>query len=666
MKKNKLLRAMSLADDKYVDEANPAQKNQKNKAAAKRKLVIALAATLAVLTSLSLWLFIPLKDANTDVTQYADSEYYEIIQKLHPLIYRPQRYKNNFEKYVGRAFSNIFGAKMEAAVEDAGVVYYNSSSEGLYAGGSNGNGSVPESSTSTGTNTSNNQGYQEVTDNQVEGVIEADLIKRTDTHIFYLDVGATSLRSFSIDGENSKGVGYYDLRSNMPDDFQAHNKTEFYLSLDGKSITLILQHHENDTKRSLVYVQRIDVSDPANMKFVNSFCISGALTSTRMTNGEFLVLTSFYPRTDFSTPENFVPSIGDTQETMEALPIEKLYVPNELTNALYTVITRLDANTLEHKDSYSLLSYSSGAYVSADTIYTWRDLTDKEELGDGMENTIYRSEIVGISYTEPKMRLLGSIKIDGTIKDQYSLDAYKGILRVATTVNERKYQTEKRYGDTVSSLMLERIQNASLYCIDLSTWQTVASVERFAPDGETVRSVRFDGNNAYVCTAIQMTDPVFFFDLSDINNITYTDTGTISGFSTSLVDFAEGYLLGIGVGSGGSLKIEIYEEVNGKVVSVCKYEPPYTTYSNDYKSYYIDRENGLIGLGTSRVERDGDSYDMPVSKYTVLSFADRTLTEEFRVSLMGNHAHKRGVYVDGYFYMFGKNDFNVKKLDIEK
>ena len=452
----------------------------------------------------------------------------------------------------------------------------------------------------------------------------------------------------------------------MPDDFKAHNKTEVYLSLDGKSITLLLQHHENDTKRPLVYVQKIDVSDPANMKFVNGFCISGALNSTRMTNGELLVLTSFYPKTDFSKPENFVPSIGDTQETMEALPVENLYVPNELTNASYTVISRLDANTLEHKDSYSLLSYASGVYVSADTIYTWRGLTDKEDLGDGVENNVSKSEIVGVSYNEPKMRLLGSVKVDGSIKDQYSLDQYNGILRAVTSINESIGKETYRHMDMIGFELLESTVSASLFCIDLSTWQTVASVEKFAPNGENVRSARFDGNSAYVCTAVQLTDPVFFFDLTDINNITYTDTGTISGFSTSLVDFADGYLLGIGVGADGYLKIEVYEEVDGKVVSVCKYEPPQTGYSDNYKSYYIDRENGLIGLGTSRVERQGDSYDRPVSKYTVLSFADRTLTEEFRVSLMGNHAHKRGVYVDGYFYMFGKNDFEVEKLDIEK
>jgi len=42
------------------------------------------------------------------------------------------------------------------------------------------------------------------------------------------------------------------------------------------------------------------------------------------------------------------------------------------------------------------------------------------------------------------------------------------------------------------------------------------------------------------------------------------------------------------------------------------------------------------------------------------------LTEEIRVELDGNPTMKRGVYVDGYFYMFGYNDFKVERLDIKK
>ena len=629
MKKNKLLRAMSLVDDKFIDEADPTCIIKKNKTVRKRKLVIALAATLAVLTSLSLWLFIPLKDANADITQYADSEYYEIIQKIHPLTYVAPRYKNNFEKYVKRGFLNIFGAKAESSIELE-------------------DGSAFESITIT-SGTQDPSSYQEVTDNQVEGVIEADLIKRTNTHIFYLD--GLTLRAFSIEGENSREVGSYKIKNGS-----SSWNAEFYLSLDGKSATVILPH--TSSNKTFVSIERVDVSDPTNMKAERGFCVSGHLESTRMTNGELIILTNFYAKSDFSDPESFIPSIGETYGKMEALPLESLYVPNDVTNASYTVITRLDANTLEHKDSYSILSYSSGTYVSEDTIYTWRRTRyDTIDIGNDLQKQAETSEIVGISYNEPTMRFLGSVKIDGYIKDQYSLDQYNGILRVVTTIEE-SIGKEHRYMDTISMELYERTVSASLYCIDLSTWQTVASVEKFAPKDETVRSVRFDGNSAYVCTAVQSTDPVFFFDLTDINNITYTDTGTISGFSTSLVDFGDGYLLGIGEDEDGYLKIEIYEEVDGKVVSVCKYTPPKTSYSGYYKSYYIDRKNGLIGLGTN-------VYSLKNKEYTVLSFADRSLTEEIRVELSGSAYTNRGVYVDGYFYMFGENDFKVEKLDIE-
>lgn len=634
MKKEKLLRAMSLADDKFVEEANPAPNIQKRKAA-KRRLVIALAATLAVLTSLSLWLFIPLKDPNADITRYADSEYYDIIQKLHAVGYIAPRYKNNFEKYIKRAVDN-FAPKKEYSIEDAGA----------------GN---PEYFYSSGTNASSN--YQEVTDNQVEGVIEADLIKRTDTHIFFLD--GTTLRAFSIAGEDSREVGSYEISANKG--FVSYG-VEFYLSLDGKSVTLVLPHPS--ASEPFVEIEQVDVSDPASMTSTRSFCVSGSLKSTRMTNGELLVLTNFYPKMDFSRPENFVPSISENGDDMKALPLDDLYVPNELTGTPYTVISRLDANTLEHKDTYSLLSYSSDVYVSADTIYTWRGMSESVGLENGVKKYTLKSEIVGVSYNGSSMNALGSVKVDGSIKDQYSLDQYGGILRVVTSIEESKYQTENYNGRTVASLLLDSTVNASLYCVDLSSWQVVASVEKFAPEGENVRSARFDGKNAYVCTAVQLQDPVFFFDLSDLGNITYTQTGTISGFSTSLVDFAKGYLLGIGVGADGYLKIEVYEEVDGKVVSVCKYEPPYTVYGNDYKSYYIDRENGLIGLGTSKNSNVAAQKGM-LTQYTVLHFSDRALTEKIRVDLDGADPNaKRGVYVDGYFYMFGQNDFKVEKLDI--
>ena len=632
MKKEKLLRAMSLADERFVDEAYDAFNKKKKRPHI--KMISALAAVLSVIISLSLWLFIPLKDVNADISRYSDSEYYAVIQKLHAAGYRAPRYKNNFQKYV-RGFFNFTKAE---SIEDAGA--------------------APEADFDMLTNGTSSS-YHEVTDNQVAGVIEADLIKRTDSHVFYLD--GNTLRAFSILGDGSDEVGSFNIEMVTKHGFSESN-AEFFLSLDGKTITLILPHNYGEDP--FVMICAIDVSDPSAMKASKSFNVSGRLLSTRYTNGELLVMSSFYPEFDFSTPECFVPSVGETPESMEALAPDKIIAPDTLSSTSYTVVSRLDAQSLECKDTVSLLSYAGDAYISADTIFATRTFNDRTETKDGIVTNRSMTEIVGVAYTGEKMTLLGSVKVNGYIKDQYSLDKHDGILRVVTTVDDYSYKLDKR-DDGAEIYMTSTSRNgtnASLWCVDLSNWTVAASVERFAPDGESVRSVRFDGKNAYVCTSIQLQDPVFFFDLSDISNITYVETGTIEGFSTSLVDFSDGYLLGIGVGSDGYLKIEVYEEKDGKVVSVCKYEPPMTMSSSVYKSYYIDRENGFVGLATVRYDSYSSRYE--IREYTLLRFNERSLNVEVKTELKGDDpTTKRGVYIDGYFYMFGENDFKVEKID---
>ena len=180
----------------------------------------------------------------------------------------------------------------------------------------------------------------------------------------------------------------------------------------------------------------------------------------------------------------------------------------------------------------------------------------------------------------------------------------------------------------------------------------------FAPPREEIQSVRFDKESAYVCTSIELSDPVFFFDLSDLDNITYKDTGTIEGFSTSLINLGNGYLLGIGRGeSWSSFKVEVYEETEVGVRSVCSYEMSNTSYSTDYKSYYVDRQNQLVGIGIT-----DNSYYNQASRYILLHFDGYELVKIVNVPLDGEPANMRGVYIDGYMYMFGENDFEVKKV----
>ena len=280
------------------------------------------------------------------------------------------------------------------------------------------------------------------------------------------------------------------------------------------------------------------------------------------------------------------------------------------------------------------------------------------------------TEILALGYGEEGFKNLGSVSVEGTVKNQYSLDEYGGILRVVTTLSSNNiYFSEGEINvvdgvlDMSNVVMIENAStNAALYCIDIETFEVVAEVSGFAPDGESVESVRFDGTKAYVCTAevITFTDPVYFFDLSDLSNITYTDTGVIEGYSSSLVNFGENTLLGIGYGDNRStLKIEVYAEDGVKVESLCAYEKAGFGFSEDYKSYFIDRENGLVGLAVSDQTTGNLKF-----RYILLAYNGYELVEVENVLFDGyiEIEFARAALADGYFYVMARDQFEFFKV----
>ena len=380
-----------------------------------------------------------------------------------------------------------------------------------------------------------------------------------------------------------------------------------------------------------------------------------------MVNGELLLLTTFrvYSKTDFSNFFDFIPQI-DMGSGKECIPADSIVCPDEISAASYSVICKFNEKELTPTDTMAFLSYVDTTYVSLDSVYVSRRIYHNSTSITGIEESKTMSEICRVGYKGDSFTYSGVVTVNGYLKDQYSLDEYNGVLRVVTTTADTKRQI-KTSGTSVSSTNLSNGTNASLYCIDINSMKVLSSVENFAPWGEVVRSVRFDGDAAYVCTSIQLSDPVFFFDLSDIYNITYKDTGTIEGFSSSLVNFGEGYLLGIGQGNAGdTTKIEIYEESETGVVSVCKFEMKLSYFSRDYKSYFIDRENKMIGLGLI----ESSSTEDYCGKYLLLRFNKET--QDFDVLLktpFGFYPDRtRAVYIDGYFYMFYEDTFRVEKI----
>lgn len=621
-KENRLARALGEVDDELLEKASLSHKKSAKRT--KRTVWLSVAACFAV--ALGLWMFIPFNTKAPDVSKYAESEYYGIIQKLNAVTFVKPAFKNNFDKYVLNTFRG-------ATAEDAGASRDSTKEESR---------------------------YEEVTDNQVQGVIEADRIKRSTEHIFYLS--DNTLIVYDIAQENTSTVGSHTVVAEDREDPSRRisvytEEWEFFLSMDCKTVTVIAPYYVHSLKQTYVDVISLDVSALPAITEKGRVTVSGRYESSRLTDGKLLLITAFGVNSnpDFSNEADFLPQIDDGNGK-KSLAAADIVAPDTLSSPYYTVVCKLDESTLTLLDSAAFLSYPGAIYVSSEEIFATRTYTEEVEI-DGKLYDRTMTEIGRMAYSGEALLHKGSFHVNGSVLDQYSMDVHEGVLRVVTTTRDL-LQAEKRNGDFIAyDIDVSRITNADLYCIDLASGQLLGSVVSFAPQGETVQSVRFDGDAAYVCTAVELTDPVFFFDLSDYLSITYKESDTITGYSSSLVQLGDGYLLGIGVGSEwNSLKIEIYTEGEQGVQSVCQYEMKNVSYASEYKSYFIDRENRLLGLGVTKYRQSEDA------RYILLFFDGYSLHELINLPLEGNDAEKRAVLIEDHFYMFGGEKYLVKKL----
>lgn len=621
----------------------------------KRNTVLASVsgALCVVFVFLGITLFTPYDTTPPSVEQYAASEYYAIIEKLNILTYQTPNYENAYEEYILSALQGLGGSIK-------GELTY---------------GGFPEEDIDNVTNDAVNsesnvtledtQNYEEVTDNQVEGVIESDIFKRSDKYIYYLR--GSILYVYSIAGEASKQLGCYEITDQDGYKIGAYDDSwDMFLSKDCKTITLISSVYNQKTSSANVLLVSLDVSDPTAITENQRSYLTGNYVSSRMIDDELLVMAHYnanWHKIDFSDETTFVPQYGTTED-MKCIEAGNIIYPEELTSTNYTVVCKIDAATLEATSTAAFLSYTDEVYVSAEKVYATRNYTSTTVGDDGVTCSKRMTEISALNYSGESMSFAGTVSVAGTIDNQYYLDEYDGILRIVTTTDTDTYIEHTETDGDMAVHWYESYTsttNASLYCIDLDTWNVIASVENFAPEGETVESVRFDGNYAYVCTAVvvTLTDPVFYFDLTDLTNITYKDTGDISGYSSSLVNFGD-YLLGIGFGdSSDTLKIEMYQETETGVESVCVYEVYSCGFSTEYKSYLIDRKNMRLGLGYTSYEKGYIGY------YTLLQFDGYQLIPVIEEYLYGGNDYKRAVIIDEYIYMFSNDEiynFAVKKL----
>ena len=70
----------------------------------RRAVILAVAAGLLLFVALQLVLFIPYPSGLPDISRFAGSPYYGLMQQLNSLTHTPPAHKNNFEAWMGAPF----------------------------------------------------------------------------------------------------------------------------------------------------------------------------------------------------------------------------------------------------------------------------------------------------------------------------------------------------------------------------------------------------------------------------------------------------------------------------------------------------------------------------------------------------------------------------------
>lgn len=255
--------------------------------------------------------------------------------------------------------------------------------------------------------------------------------------------------------------------------------------------------------------------------------------------------------------------------------------------------------------------------------------------------------IVKINADNLNINSTGSVP--GKLLNQFSLDEYKGDLRVATTVGESFLGWG--FGGARSS---ESANDVYILGDGMKTEGSVIDLGK----GERIYSVRFIEDKGYVVTFKQV-DPFYVLDLSDPMNPEKKGELKIPGYSSYLHPIAKDKILGIGE-EDNKVKISLFSVSDpADPTEIAKYnlDEYYSEISSTHHAFLLDKKHQIFFLPGTK-----GGY--------IFSYAGDNLNLAKTVS---ETAVKRAIYINDYLYVIGDEQIvvldeksweRVKELDL--
>ena len=440
------------------------------------------------------------------------------------------------------------------------------------------------------------------TNNQEQGVDEADFVKTDGYNIYYIN--GRNLVIFSV-----PEFGELDLTSTTP-----IQGSPMAMMLDGDRLVVIssvspwsiadtdplneeLGWGEDRSWRSnaLTKFTVLDITNRSSPELEKELFLEGSYMTAREANGTvrtvthawmnipglqtWLDLPSGYWQLDYDDPLRLeirekvgYQTILDNQAVLSRLALVDL-----LPKVYERVDGRLTVHTMDNEACRDFVAPNDGLNRGFNSIFTF-SLADEafnfeadhivgnypmvyasqdvlvltENAWDlwwfwGNDNMNEATNIHTFDISNPNDTVYtGSGRVNGTILNQFSISEYEGVLRVATTSGQwARWWMENP--EPMSSSVVTFVRG-----VDVETDQQilleVGRVDNIAPE-ERIWSARFDGDRCYLVTFRQI-DPLWVIDMSDETNPTILGELEIPGVSTYIHPLSRDHLLTIGLGPG--------------------------------------------------------------------------------------------------------------------
>lgn len=398
------------------------------------------------------------------------------------------------------------------------------------------------------------------TNNQVAAVEEADYVKNDAGHVFVLtDIGVRVFDSWPVEETHQISViplGGRGRRLLLADDQLIVFSSSVESGFASNQGCTYGYECRAQAETGPTIIQVFDVSEPSTPVLVSFREFqAGYLAARRIDETIHLVLhsgsstvTPHLPvdlRSDTASPRELREwQQSRRQEIVESaaaldqdafLPAlargcdDALAAPGGTATSMITLASfRLGA---PEAMTFSHIAADPGfVYASESTLYLATDGLGARSIGAYRAAAEDISMVHRFALTQSGSDYEGSAPIRGHVLNQFSMDEFAGVLRVASTSG---WVPQPGVNSSVTTMGL----------VD-GRLQRLGELTGLAPT-EDIRSVRFDGDRAFVVT-FKKTDPLFVFDLKDPEQPAVLGELKIPGFSTYMHPLDRDHLLAVG------------------------------------------------------------------------------------------------------------------------